>query len=119
MLTGGLLVGLLSGLFGVGGGFLIVPLLTLYLGMGIKQAVGTSLIVISLISAAGFSAHLLQTNQTNPIPREILLYTCGGSIFGIISGTQIFRKISGPKLQKLFAIGVIILMTISVLRALV
>lgn len=53
----GLLVGFLTGLLGVGGGFLITPALTLFLGLGMAQAVGTSLLIIVINSVAGFSAH--------------------------------------------------------------
>ncbi|HEY8754326.1 MAG TPA: sulfite exporter TauE/SafE family protein [Arthrobacter sp.] len=53
----GLLVGFLTGLLGVGGGFLITPALTLFLGLRMKQAVGSSLAVIVINSAAGFGAH--------------------------------------------------------------
>lgn len=53
----GLLVGFLTGLLGVGGGFLITPALTLFLGLRMKQAVGSSLTIIVINSVAGFSAH--------------------------------------------------------------
>ena len=53
----GLLVGFLTGLLGVGGGFLITPALTLFLGLRIKQAVGSSLSIIVINSTAGFGAH--------------------------------------------------------------
>ncbi|MGX1159754.1 hypothetical protein FBY31_1885 [Arthrobacter sp. SLBN-100] len=53
----GLLVGFLTGLLGVGGGFLITPALTIFLGLRMKEAVGTSLAIIVINSAAGFSAH--------------------------------------------------------------
>ncbi|HEY8701048.1 MAG TPA: sulfite exporter TauE/SafE family protein [Arthrobacter sp.] len=53
----GVLVGFLTGLLGVGGGFLITPALTLFLGLRMKQAVGSSLAIIVINSAAGFSAH--------------------------------------------------------------
>ncbi|MET3809060.1 sulfite exporter TauE/SafE family protein [Arthrobacter sp. UYEF3] len=53
----GLLVGFLTGLLGVGGGFLVTPALTIFLGLRMKQAVGTSLAIIAINSAAGFSAH--------------------------------------------------------------
>ncbi|MEO7007284.1 MAG: sulfite exporter TauE/SafE family protein [Terrimesophilobacter sp.] len=53
----GILVGTLTGLFGVGGGFLILPALTLLLGIPLRRAVGTSLVIIVLNSAAGLSAH--------------------------------------------------------------
>ncbi|WP_043442012.1 sulfite exporter TauE/SafE family protein [Arthrobacter sp. L77] len=53
----GLLVGFLTGMLGVGGGFLITPALTIFLGLRMTQAVGTSLAIIIINSAAGFSAH--------------------------------------------------------------
>ncbi|MCT9627239.1 sulfite exporter TauE/SafE family protein [Pseudarthrobacter equi] len=53
----GILVGFLTGLLGVGGGFLITPALTLFLGMRMKQAVGSSLAIIIINSGAGFGAH--------------------------------------------------------------
>jgi uncharacterized protein len=53
----GLLVGFLTGLLGVGGGFLLTPALTVFLGLRMKQAVGSSLAIIVINSAAGFSAH--------------------------------------------------------------
>lgn len=53
----GLLVGFLTGMLGVGGGFLITPALTIFLGLRMKEAVGTSLAIIIINSAAGFSAH--------------------------------------------------------------
>ncbi|MEZ5583016.1 MAG: TSUP family transporter [Candidatus Competibacteraceae bacterium] len=58
-----MITGLLSGLFGVGGGFLIVPALVLVLSMPIHKAAATSLLVIAIISVAGVIAHLL-TGQT-------------------------------------------------------
>ncbi len=53
----GVLVGFLTGLLGVGGGFLLTPALTLFLGLRMKQAVGSSLAIIVINSAAGFGAH--------------------------------------------------------------
>lgn len=54
----GLTVGFLTGLLGVGGGFLLIPALTLFLRLPMQQAVGTSLAVIAVNSASGLSAHL-------------------------------------------------------------
>ncbi|PND54614.1 permease [Mycobacterium sp. ENV421] len=57
-LAAGLLVGLLTGLFGVGGGFLIVPAMVVVLGVEMSTAVGTSLLVIIANSVAGIFSHL-------------------------------------------------------------
>lgn len=54
----GLVVGFLTGLLGVGGGFLIIPALTLLLGVPMPRAIGTSLVIIAINSASGFAAHL-------------------------------------------------------------
>jgi uncharacterized membrane protein YfcA len=58
----GLAVGFLTGLFGVGGGFMIVPALVLLLGLPMTVAVGTSLLVVVVNSAAGFAAHAGDTS---------------------------------------------------------
>ena len=113
LIGSGLACGFLSGLFGVGGGFIIVPLLTLYAGMGIKQAVGTSLLVISLVSAMGFGFHLLNVAH---VPADMLLRTSIGSVLGIVLGTIIAKELAGPKLQKLFAFSVIGLMGVTIYR---
>jgi len=57
-IAAGAVVGFLTGLLGVGGGFLIVPALTLVLGLPMALTVGTSLVIIVINSAAGFAAHL-------------------------------------------------------------
>ena len=57
-ISAGLGVGFLTGLFGVGGGFVIIPVLVVLLGLPMATAVATSLVVISINSAAGFVAHL-------------------------------------------------------------
>lgn len=54
----GLLVGFLTGMLGVGGGFLIIPALTLLLRVPMPRATGTSLVIIAVNSASGFAAHL-------------------------------------------------------------
>ncbi len=60
----GLMTGVLSGMFGVGGGFVIVPALVIFSGMAIHQAVGTSLFVIVLVSISGVASHIAQRKRT-------------------------------------------------------
>lgn len=57
-IANGAVVGFLTGLLGVGGGFLIVPALTLILGLPMSVTIGTSLVIIVINSIAGFTAHL-------------------------------------------------------------
>ena len=92
--------GVLSGLFGVGGGFVIVPALVLFSGMEMRSAVGTSLLVIALVSAAGVAAYLLGGRELS------LGLTTGfiaGGVLGLAVGTRVSRRLSGPRLQQVFA----------------
>ncbi len=96
----GSLVGLATGLLGAGGGFLIIPALVLLMGMPMKEAVGTSLFIISLKSLIGFMGDI-QTGVTLQFP--MLFFFFIATVSGMFSATYIAAKIDGKKLQKLFA----------------
>lgn len=97
----GFFTGVLSGLFGVGGGFLIVPGLVLAGGLPVHRAVATSLLVIALISASGLVSYLV---AGRPLSLELtVLFVAGGAI-GMVLGTRLSRRLSGPRLQRLFAV---------------
>jgi uncharacterized membrane protein YfcA len=98
--TIGLTVGLLSGLFGVGGGFLIVPALVTFASMGLSRAVGTSLLVMSLVGLAGVAGHLLQGRE---VPWEVTLLFVAGSVPGLFIGSALTRQLPRPLLSKIFA----------------
>lgn len=66
-LAGGLVVGFLTGLLGVGGGFLIIPVLVIALGLPMTTAIGTSLLIVAANSAAGFAAHVGQATLDVPV----------------------------------------------------
>jgi hypothetical protein len=100
----GVLTGVLSGLFGVGGGFVIVPALVLFSGMAIHRAVGTSLLVIMLISASGVASHLWAGRE---IPLDTTLLFVGGGVIGMFAGIRVSRYLSGPSLQKVFAVAIV------------
>lgn len=108
LLIGGLLVGLLSGLFGVGGGFLIVPLLLGLSSISMAQAVSTSLLIIAAVSSTGFVSYLFMHPQINEMA---LAWVALGGILGMLAGQKISHKIAGARLQKIFAASLI---TISV-----
>jgi len=57
-LVAGLVVGLLTGFFGVGGGFLVVPILVLAMRFPLRRAIGTSLVIVGFVSIAGLAAHV-------------------------------------------------------------
>lgn len=115
LFAGGMLVGLLSGMFGVGGGFLIVPLLLFVSQVNMMQAVSTSLIVISVISSIGFISHSFLTWQSGAVlPVEWLLWILLGGIAGMFLGQKLTRRIANARLQKLFALA-LALMSLSML----
>lgn len=82
----GLLVGGLNGLFGVGGGFMVVPALIVILGFPVRSAIGTSLTIIALISIGGVVGHL-QFGQINwPLTGFVLLGSMAGMFVGVRLG---------------------------------
>ncbi len=101
LLVGGVVVGLLSGLFGVGGGFLIVPLLLILSPISMAQAVSTSLMIIALVSSSGFISHLLMTEHN---PWRLLGLIAAGGVLGMVAGQAIGDKIANALLQKIFAV---------------
>jgi uncharacterized membrane protein YfcA len=116
MSGGAILTGLLSGLFGVGGGFIIVPTLLFLTGISIRQAVATSLVVISAVGISGFASFLLSGNQPGS---WVLLQVAVGSIIGMVIGVVGSRHISGPTLQKTFAVLMLVIATITIATNLV
>lgn len=100
----GLLTGVLSGMFGVGGGFVIVPSLVLFSGMSMHKAVGTSLFVIVLVSASGLAAHYASNNT---ISLETTLQFLVGGLAGMGAGGLVARRLKGPTLQKTFAVAIV------------
>lgn len=104
LLTIGLLTGFLSGIFGVGGGFVIVPALVLFSGMPIHRAIATSLLVIVLVSLSGVASHFAAGRE---ISWEVAGLFVMGGVVGLSLGGLFARRISGPLLQKVFATGIV------------
>lgn len=101
----GLGVGVLTGLVGVGGGFLIVPVLVLLAGLTMKEAVGTSLLVIAMKSGAGFYGYLGQVE----VPWGFLgLFTVVAAV-GILAGTYLIRYTSQAGLRRAFAAFLVVM----------
>lgn len=103
VLVGGAGVGLLTGILGVGGGFLIVPALVMLIGMPMHQAVGTSLVVIAMNSLAGLLGHL--SGITLDVPLITVFITAG--LMGTFAGARLSRRVDAGLLRKAFAIFVI------------
>ena len=101
----GLAVGVLTGLVGVGGGFLIVPALVLLGKVEMKDAVGTSLVVIAMKSAAGFAGYIGQVE----VPWGFLAGFGAVAIVGILAGTYIVRFVPQHALQRAFAVFLLVM----------
>lgn len=98
MILSGVGVGLLGGLLGAGGGFLIVPLLTLGIGLEMPRAVPTSLAIISTQSLAAVASDL-----NRPYPWSLLGGILGASLVGMAFGLVLRPKIQANKLKTGFA----------------
>jgi uncharacterized membrane protein YfcA len=116
LMLAGLMAGILSGLFGVGGGFVIVPALVLVTGMGIHRAVATSLLVIALVSSSGVASQLLAGRP--PAAGLTALFVVGGAV-GMELGSGLGRYLGGPHLQKLFAVAMLAVAVLIVVRNLI
>ncbi len=92
-------VGAATGLFGVGGGFLIVPALSLLLDLGIVEAVATSLLVIALNSAAGLIGH----SSYGTVEWELGLALAAAALVGAGLAFPLSKRLSGPTLERALA----------------
>lgn len=95
----GIAVGLLTGLVGAGGGFLIIPALVLLAKLPIKKAIGTSLMIISVNSAVGFIGDL---DSQSVINWQLLAIFSSLAIVGVIAGSSLSNFIDGKKLKPAF-----------------
>lgn len=101
----GLVVGLVTGLVGAGGGFLVVPALTLLGGLSMPLAVGTSLLVIAMKSFAGFAGHLSHVEVNFGLAAMI----SAAAVLGSAVGGALASKIPPEALRKGFATFVLVM----------
>ena len=97
----GLGVGSLTGVVGVGGGFLILPALVLLLGLSMARSVGTSLVIIALNSALGFTLHVI--GQRTSLHWPVIGLIAGIGILGSLIGAQLSTLFSPLTLRRMFA----------------
>lgn len=105
VLAEGLIVGVLTGLVGAGGGFLIIPALVLVTGLDMKTAVGTSLTIIAFKSLLGFTGDL----GHHVMDWTLLSLVTLVAIVGMVIGTFVSKKIDSKPLQKAFGWFVLIM----------
>lgn len=101
-------VGVLTGLLGIGGGFLIVPALVLVLGIDVKHAAGTSLVAITMNSIIAFS---LRSQYWHTVPWKSVLVFTGAAVLASFITTPLATKLPARTLQKAFA-GLVIIVAI-------
>ena len=106
----GLGLGIMSGIVGVGGGFLVVPALVLLGGLTMPMAVGTSLMIISLSSFTGFAKqlHLLHTMNLHLNWHTLLLFVVLG-VAGSLAGQPIGKRLPQQQLQRVYSFMVLLM----------
>jgi uncharacterized protein len=105
ILLEGAVVGLLTGLVGAGGGFLIIPALVLLSKLPMKQAVGTSLLIIAAKSLIGFTGDISNYHMD----WKLLFIITGIAIVGIFIGNWMSTKVDSDKLKKGFGWFVLVM----------
>lgn len=107
VLVAGTIVGLLTGFFGVGGGFVIVPALVLALRFDMPEAIGTSLLVITINSAVALATRL----QAGSIEWGTVIPFTIASLIGVVVGTRLAATRNPRSLQQWF-VGLLVLVAI-------
>lgn len=106
VLLEGVGVGMLTGLVGAGGGFLIIPALVLLAGLEMKRAVGTSLLIIAMKSLIGFTGDIQAGTQ---MEWPFLLVFTASSVGGIFVGSYLTKFVDGYRLKKAFGWFVLVM----------
>lgn len=106
------IIGIIIGLVGAGGGFLIIPSLILFAKLPMRKAVGTSLFIIAINSLVGFIGDV----QNLAIDWGFLLTFSGISIVGIFTGMYLIKYTNESQLKNIFAYFVLLMATIILLK---
>lgn len=113
--THGVLVGILAGVVGVGGGFLIVPALVLLSGLSMKRAVGTSLSIVAFQSTAGFAGYAGAVS----IDYSLLAGFTAVAVAASFLGAWIGQRMEQQRLKRSFGVFLILVATYILIRNLV
>jgi len=117
ILLDGLVVGLVTGLVGAGGGFLVVPTLVLLGGLPMQMAVGTSLLVVMMKSFAGFLGYILDFggsgfvsfNPSTEFNWPVILVITGFAVAGSLIGAVISGRVHPDRLRRVFGYFVLVM----------
>ena len=110
----GVLVGFLTGLLGIGGGFITVPALIFLLGMSMRLAIGTSLVVATVNSLAGIVAH---AGLSSPDWGLIIAFAVPALVASFLTAL-LAKRVSNSFLQRAFAVMILIVAAITVTQVL-
>ena len=113
----GLIVGLVTGLVGAGGGFLVVPALALLAGLPMPRAVATSLLVVAMKSFAGLAGYIftfgggsvVSLNPETKINWGVTLIVTGAAIVGALIGSRLVGRVHPDKLRMAFGYFVLVM----------
>ena len=109
----GLLSGLMSGLLGVGGGFVIIPALTRYSDLDQRSILATSLGVITLVACGSVAAAAVGGSIAWPVAIPF----GAGAVAGLLAGRLIAARLAGPRLQQSFAVVCLLVASLMIARA--
>ena len=112
----GIVVGVLTGIVGAGGGFLIIPALVLLTGLSMNVAVATSLFIIASKSLMGFGSDLIDGYQTDWM---FVLYVCIFTLAGVFFGRILSKKVSDKQTKKLFGYMTLIISCIIIIEQII
>jgi len=107
-------VGLLTGFFGVGGGFAVVPALVLALGMEMTTAVGTSLVVIAVNTAVALASRVTQPVDLDPV---FLAVFGGAAVVGSLLGVRAAGRVSPARLSLAFTVLLLVIAVFTGVRS--
>lgn len=111
----GTATGVMSGIFGVGGGFIIVPALTMIAGLSIRRAVATSMLAVGLVSLSSVASGILAGRS---IPIQATSLFAAGGVAGLLAGITIGARLPAAAIQKIFSCVIAIVAVYVAVRAL-
>lgn len=105
-------VGLLTGMVGAGGGFVVVPALALFCGLTMPEAIATSVFVVALNALAGFASYVGKVSFDMPLLARMTLAACAGSV----AGARLSSRVPALVLRRVFAVLVLAVATFMAVR---